>query len=629
MQLFYIPKYISIDMANIEALQMLAVILTVSVVSKVLADKFSLPNIIFLLISGIILGPSGVGFITQSQLGGSLTSIVGFAVAIIVFEGAFHLKIEKIRRATDPTLRLVTVGAAVALLGTASLIYVFLPADIELSLLIGSLLVATGPTVITPILDVTSVRQKVETAMETEGIVNDVTAAILAIVIFESFIIGETSTSNFAYSFLSRLGIGVIVGIIGSFVMYYTVDKVVPENNRIQNSRLLILVGAIVIYTLANTVATEAGVASVAVAGIILGNLSLPHAEEIEEFKGDITPIVLSIVFIILAALADIQSILQLGISGAIVVTGVMFLVRPILVFISGYKTKLSIREQVFMSLVAPRGIIPASVASLFAIKLQSSGFQQSAQVLVSTVFLVIFVTVLLQAGTATVIAKKLDIIPMHVVIIGAGRTGRTLADMLESRKEDVILIDKNKQVVEQAKENGYNVKHGDATKNKVLEEAGIEDAGKVISVTEDDSTNFLCSQIASTQYDTDDVILRTSREENIDTFEQFGVKAVSGRKATARIIDNIIDAPVLSRWIEDYNETGDARDVVIQNSELVGMRIDEANKDLPEDCMIVLVTRENETHVPDGTLELREGDKVSLLGERAPVESAIEYCRT
>lgn len=167
-------------------LLIVATIVALGVLSQVLADRYQVPSVLFLILSGIVLGPKVLGVVTQDAFGGSLSTIVGLSVAIIVFEGAFHLHIDKLRQAPSAAFRLVTVGALVSFLGTAAAVYYLLGADVGIALVVGALLIATGPTVITPILEIVPVRAPVGAALETEGIVNDVTAAILAAVIFKA-----------------------------------------------------------------------------------------------------------------------------------------------------------------------------------------------------------------------------------------------------------------------------------------------------------------------------------------------------------------------------------------------------------------------------------------------------------
>jgi sodium/proton antiporter, CPA1 family (TC 2.A.36) len=421
-----------------QLIPLVAAIIAIGIIAQLLADRFEVPSIVFLLVAGVALGPEGLGVITADTFA-SLPAIVGLSVAVIVFEGAFHLRIENIRQATTESLRLVSIGAAISLLGTALVVRLALGADWEVAFLIGALLVATGPTVIAPILRVVPVRDRVATALETEGIVNDVTAAILAVVVFKIMQLEEPTVPAFLELFIERIGTGVGVGVIVAAVIWVVLRYIdLSPGDAPRNARLVVLAGALVAFGAADTVASEAGVAAVATAGIILGNAGVPYEEQISEFKGDVTLIVLSFVFIALAALLEFSDLLSLGVGGLVVAAAVILLIRPLDVLVSTHGGQFTASERLFVSFVGPRGIIPASVATLFAVELQAAGESEAATLLVGTVFLVIGSTVVLQGGFARQIAEHLDVIPMRVLIIGSGRVGREVAARLEDRGENV-----------------------------------------------------------------------------------------------------------------------------------------------------------------------------------------------
>ncbi|MEF8808222.1 cation:proton antiporter domain-containing protein, partial [Natronomonas sp.] len=295
-----------------QLIPLVAAIIAIGVAAQILADRFEIPSIVFLLAAGIALGPEGIGVITDDSFA-ALPAIVGLSVAIIVFEGAFHLRIEKLRQATSESIRLVTIGALIALVGTAVVVRFALGAGWGVSFLIGALLIATGPTVITPILTVVPVRDRVQAALETEGIVNDVTAAILAVVVFKTLRLDEPTLSAFLGLFIERFGGGVLIGLALAGVVWLLLRYIdLSPGSAPQNARLTVLAGALVAFGAGETLASEAGVAAVATAGVVLGNLDLPYEEQISDFKGDITLIVLSFVFIALAALLELEDLLAL-----------------------------------------------------------------------------------------------------------------------------------------------------------------------------------------------------------------------------------------------------------------------------------------------------------------------------
>src|SRR6056297_282294 len=621
-------------MAATQLLLLVAGVIAIGVIAQLLASRLQVPSIIFYIAAGLVLGEPGLELLTAETFGSGLQTIVGIAVAIIVFEGAFHLKIERIKEAPQAAVRLVTIGALIALAGTAVVVKYAFGVPWNLSLTIGALLVATGPTVVTPILDVVPVRDRVAAALETEGIVNDVTAAILAIVFFKT-VNPEAVAEGFLNAFFRRLGTGLLVGIIVAAILYYLIQKVdLSPDSAPRNARLLVLAGALVAYAVANWQATEAGVAAVAVAGFLLGNADIPYESDIEDFKGDITLLVLSFVFIALAALLEVDVLLQLGLPGLAVVAVIALVLRPILVFISTMGNRFTREERVFMSFVGPRGIIPASVATLFAVELRIAAEEvnnpvlaERASILLGVVFLTILLTAVFEGGLARFIAEKLDVIPMRVIIVGGGQVGRALATRLEDRGENVVIIERDEQVVERARNAGYTVKQGDGTDTEMLRSAGAENAKTVVAATGDDDANLLVAQLASSKFGVERIIARANNPDNVEAFEDLGVRTISSGMATAWAIDNQIERPAIARWMTGVGRTGDVQEVEVTNEAVVGKSIREVGPTLPDACLIALVSKDGDTEaeVPTADYVLQTGDMVTLLGRKESVRDGMK----
>ena len=603
-------------------------IIGVGVVAQVLSDRFQVPSVVFLIAAGIILGPEVTGILDPAEFGAALPAIVGLSVAIIVFEGAFHLRIDKLREAPKATLRLVTVGALIALVGTAAAIHYILGAAWDVSFLVGSLLVATGPTVIAPILEVVPVRDRVGAALDTEGIVNDVTAAITAVAIFELILLGgEGGLMTLGFLLAERLAFGLLFGVSVAAIVYYTLQYIdLSPGNAPQNARLLVLAGALVAFAGANTLASEAGVAAVAVAGMLLGNADLPYEEDISAFKGDITLIVLSFVFITLAALLEFSVLLKLGIGGLAVVAIIALVLRPLLVFVSSVGDKFTREEKLFMSFVGPRGIIPASVATLFAIELRSAGMNEAADVLVGTVFLTILLTVVFEAGLARRIAEKLNVIPMRVIIVGGGRVGRALATRLADRGENVVIVENDQETIQTIRDEGFTAHHGDGTDTDVLRSAGADNAKIIVAATGDDDANLLVSQLSQSKFSPEQVLARANNPDNVDAFEELGVKTISSSLATAQAIDNFIERPALADWMGEIGQSGDVQEIEVTSDSLIGKTIREIGPELPEGCLVALACRDGETFVPDAEFTLQQGDRITFIGRSDSVREAMEW---
>jgi len=606
-------------------LPLVAVVMGLGVGSQLLADRLEVPSIIFLSLAGLLIGPAGFGLLSPTTFGESISGIVGVGVAIIVFEGAFHLDFRTLQEAPSEVVRLITIGAMISFVGTACTVHFLLAAPWDTSLLIGSLLVATGPTVITPILDTVDVRDHVAAALETEGIVNDVTAAILAVVTFKLLVLERATPLELFRSFSTRLGAGILVGLLVAGIIWYLLRHTSHSTDKApQHAQMLVLTGAVIAFASANVLTGEAGIAAVATEGLLLGNAEIPYRDEIASFKNDVTLLVLSFIFIMLTGLLRINDLLALGLGGVATVLVIGVVLRPIGVLLSTIGNRFTLHERLFMSAVGPRGIIPASVATLFALELQQTD-PRSATLLVGTVFLVIFSTVMIEGGFARHIAHLLEVIPMRVLVIGGGRVGQTLAERLEERGENVSIIDIDEQAVEAARTAGFRVHRGDATDTEVLREAGADHAKIIAAATSDDDVNLLVSQLAKTNFGVEQVIARTNNPANVNAFEELGVRAISAGLSVAWAMDNAIERPAISNWMTELEDSGDVQEVEVTAERVIGTSIREISREIPEGCLIALVSRNNETWVPDGSFELAFGDHLTILGQKDAVKTAIE----
>ena len=654
--------------AATEIISVVVLILGLGVLAQVLSDRLEVPSVLFLILAGVGVGPEGIGLVSPDVFGDALPAIVGLSVAIIVFEGAFHLRLDRLRQAPNETLRLVTAGALLALLGTAAAVRFALGASWDISLLVGSLLVATGPTVITPIMDVVAVRERVATTLETEGVVNDVTAAILAVVTFEYVVIEDVPPVRVVQEFVMRVGLGVVVGAAVALVTWYVLRHTeLSADNAPRNARLVVLIAALGSYGLAEPILSEAGIAAAAASGLVLGNTDLPYRQDIEQFKGDITLMVLAFVFITLASLLSLDVLIALGVGGLLVVLAVVLVIRPLLVFLCTRGEQFSIRERLFISAIGPRGIIPASVATLFALDLRSRASElqsraaatrtqasdatgseatelvanadalaqqadllaTQADILVGTVFLVILVTVVVEGGFARHIAEQLDVIPMRVLIIGGGRVGRALARRLENRDEEVVIIENDGAQLEKVREMGFTVRRGDGTSRETLQKAGAENARVIATTTSDDDVNLLVSQLARNSFGAETVIARVNQPANQEAFDDLDVEAVSSATSIAETMDNVIERPALNEWMTAIDRTGDVQEIAVTAESVAGESVSELGNELPEDVHLALLSRDGESRIPHADDRLEIGDHITFIGRTEAVTNAIEYCHS
>ena len=609
-----------------ELLPVVASILVIGLAVQLLANRLQIPSVVFYLVAGVLMGPEVLGIVTLETFGDGLETIVGLSVAIIVFDGAFALKARRVREASQTALRLVTIGAVVMFVGTAVAIRYVEGTNWELALVAGALLVATGPTVITPILEVVRVREHVAAALETEGIINDVTAAITAVVIFDTLLLDDLGVPSTVFEFLYRIGVGVGAGLLATGIIYYLLEHDITPDKEVRTAQFLILSAAVGSFALAEAVAAEAGVAAAATAGIALGNLDLDHEEELEEFGRNATLIVLAFVFVSLAALIDIGAIQRLGVRAILLVAVVMLVLRPLVAFISTVGVERFTRsERLYLAAVGPRGIIPASVATLFAIELELAGNVEQGQILVGIVFAVIFATVVVEAGLARQIGDLLGVTPMRTIIIGGGRVGRALATRLEKRGEFVVIVEDGEGKIERARSQGFTVHAGDGTEPDMLRAAGIDEAKRVVAATQNDNDNLLVCQLANSKFGVQQILSRVNQPDNMDAFETLGVTAIDAPTATAVAIDDEIERPALTHWMNELGEGHDVQEVEITADDLVGRSIEEVNAEIPDGCIVATIGRDGESQVPNASDRLEYGDHLTFIGDDEAVRNAMK----
>ena len=608
-----------------------ASILVLGLAVQLVARRLQIPSVVFYLALGILLGPI-LEFVTLDTFGGveRLQPIVGVAVAIIVFDGAFALRFDRIREAGSVAWRLVTIGAVIMFVGMSAATHYLVGADWNLSFVVGALLVATGPTVVTPILEVVRVREHVASALETEGIINDVTAAIAAAVIFETMVLHDDPLIDSLLIFAEKVGIGLVVGLVAAGVVYVLIQVELTPGDEIRGNQFITLAGAVGGYAVASTLTAEAGIMAAATAGIALGNLNLDHRHEIEEFARNATLVVLAFVFVAIAALIDLGAIRDLGPDAVLLAVAAILVIRPLLVVLSSVGAqRFNWRERTFIAAVGPRGIIPASVATLFAIELQEAegvaGASEASRLLQAAVFAVILATVATQAGFARQIADALKVSPMKTIIVGGGRVGRALAERLEDRGEFVVIVDDDDERCEQSRSEGFTVHKGDGSETEVLRSAGIDEAKIAVAATPDDDVNLLVCQIADTKFDVENIYARVNEPDNVDAFDSLDVTAIDSPLATAVAIDDEIEAPALTHWMNEMGDDHDVREIEVTAREFVGKTIEEVNSDIPDGCIVATVGNAEETHVPSADHVLDDGEHITFVGDADAVDRATK----
>jgi NhaP-type Na+/H+ or K+/H+ antiporter len=473
----------------------IALALAAGIIAQSMAYHLRIPGIVILLITGVLLGPDVSGIIQPETLGSALGVITGFAVAVILFEGGLNLKIQRLKREKRAIRQMITIGGAVTVAGGMLTARWLLGWDWRTSILFGTLVMVTGPTVINPLLRRFKVKRNVSVVLEAEGVLIDAVGAVVAMVALEVALSPKAGPMATAVMLVSRLGFGTLLGLFGGLLLVTLLKRrnVIPEG--IENVFTLCLILAL--FQGANVFLAESGIVAVTVAGVVVGNFQTHIQRELIEFKEALTVMLIGMLFILLAADVRLDEVYTLGIPGIITVLLLMFVIRPLNVVVGTFGTDLNWREKCFIGWIGPRGIVAAAVASLFAVQLNAYGIAGGNE-LRALVFMVITVTVLSAGLTGGLVAQILDLrrpSDSGWVILGANELARACAKILLENNEEVICIDANPDVCKAAEQDCTRVIFGNGLKTHYLLRAGIDTRAGALAITGNEEVNLLFIQ--------------------------------------------------------------------------------------------------------------------------------------
>jgi NhaP-type Na+/H+ or K+/H+ antiporter len=479
-----------------------ALALGFGVLAQALGALVRIPSIVLLFGAGLLLGPDGVGWIEPRALGDGLFALVSIAVAVILFEGALGLDLGRLRREGQTIRALVTTGALVTWLGGACAARSLLGWSWQLSILFGAMVIVTGPTVIGPLLRSVRVKPTVATVLEAEGVLIDPVGAIVAELTLEAVLAPDAgSLLATAVGVLPRLVLGVLAGTAGGALMALVLRqrRLLPEGL----DTLFVLAAVLAVYSLCNAALSESGILAAVAAGVTLANLASQLPDGLREFKGTLTEGLIGLLFVLLAADVGVGEMMALGAPGLAVVGALMFVVRPLGVFLCTRGSNLAWRERAFVAWLGPRGIVAAAVASLGAAGLEAQG-QAGADALRALVFLTIAVTVVVLGGFGSTVARLLRVRAPErsaVLVLGADRVGLALAAELRRGGRPVTLIDANPDHCREAEEGGWTVVFGNALEERTLARARADQADIAVGLTSNETANHLFAREARERF--------------------------------------------------------------------------------------------------------------------------------
>lgn len=484
----------------------LAGIIILGIIAQWVAWRFKLPAILPLILIGLIVGPLSTLYTEDgSKLiepmwngekglfpGEGLYYFVSLAISIILFEGGLTLKRSEIRNVGPVITKLITLGSIVTFFAAAVAAYFIFGLSWQVSFLFSSLIIVTGPTVITPILRNIPLKKDVSAVLKWEGILIDPIGALAAVLVFEFISVGEGQA--YTQTALIEFGKILLFGFTFGFTFAHALAFAIKKNfipHYLLNVVSLSVV--LLVFVESDLFAHESGLLAVVVMGMVLGNIDLPNIKELLYFKESLSILLISILFIILAAnidLADLKLIYNW--KTVALFASIIFVIRPLGVFLSSMGSNLKFNEKLFISWVGPRGIVAAGIASLFGSKLISRG-EPGAEYITPLVFMIVLGTVLLNATTARMFAKGVGVFLKKsegILILGASKVSRLIGEYLHKNNRHVVLIDNNQTNITKANNRGLEAFAANIYSDSLTDNIELNDIGYLMALTGNSDIN-------------------------------------------------------------------------------------------------------------------------------------------
>lgn len=485
----------------------LAGIIILGILAQWVAWKLKIPAILPLILIGLLVGPVAAEFLSEDGTkwiepiwngekglfpGDSLYYFVSLAISIILFEGGLTLRLSEIKNVGPAITKLITLGSLVTFLGAAFAVHYIFNLDLELSFLFSGLIIVTGPTVITPILRNIPLKKDVSAILKWEGILIDPIGALVAVLVFEFIIVG--GGGGFTQTALIEFGKIILFGSTFGFTFAHAINFIIVKKwvpHYLLN--VFALAAVLGVFVLSDSFAHESGLLAVVVMGMVMGNINAPYLKELLYFKESLSVLLISILFILLAANMDMDNLMLIfNWKSAVLFAIVVFIIRPLGVFLSTRGSSLKFNEKLFISWVGPRGIVAAGIASLFGSKLMNEDVM-GAEYITPLVFMIVLGTVLLNATTARLFAKLVGVFLVEsngILIIGASKVSRLLGHYLESNGRHVVLIDSNQSNIQKAKDIGLEAFDANIYSETLTDNIELNDIGYLMALTASSDIN-------------------------------------------------------------------------------------------------------------------------------------------
>ena len=381
--------------------------------ARLISSISGFPSVVILLLSGLFIGRSGLGLVEPLDLGQGLETIVGLLVCLVLFEGGLNLKLPE-GSIRNTVLKISLIRLFISL--SAGIFVAHWLAGLSWSVagVYSAIVLATGPTVVSPLVDQIKLVYPLPEVLKAEGLVLEPIGAVLALLLLELILGDLHGIEEVFFALMQRLGGGVLIGLSSGWLLTEILKKI--KNDESFGIELQVTLGFIfLVYGICEYILPESGLPASVAAGFIVGKREIIDKERLDNLIGELAQLAITVLFPLLASDVSWGELSPLGWGGIICVLMLMLIVRPISIYLATMGRDLDIKQRVFIAWLAPRGIVTAAVASLFSIRLEQAGVLGAGR-LQGLVFLTILMTVGIQGLTARPLANFLNLIEKNIV---------------------------------------------------------------------------------------------------------------------------------------------------------------------------------------------------------------------
>jgi NhaP-type Na+/H+ or K+/H+ antiporter len=529
----------------VDPVMQLATIGVLGVGAQWVACRLRVPAIVLMLGIGLLAGPLLGVLDPKAALGDLMTPIISIAVAVILFEGGLTLNFHQLRDASHGVTRLVLVGAPLGWITSALALHYVAGVSWAVAAVFGGIMIVTGPTVIAPLLRQAKLSNRPAALLQWEAIVNDPIGALAAVLAYEVIVISVAAytVGEAAVQLIIGLIVSSAAGVAGGYGIAQAFKRGwVPEYMKVP-VLFFVLLG---VFAGSNALLHESGLLAVTIMGVWIANANLPSYEELRRFKEHATVLLVSGVFVLLAASIDIGSIMALDLRALAFIAAIILLARPITVYLSLLGTKIPRSERTLVAFTGPRGVVLVAVAGLFGERLVALGIADGAM-MAPLAFGLVAVTVVLHGFTLTPVARALGLSggdAPGVLIVGGTSLGTQLGALLRDLDVPVVISDTNHRNLRSARDLGVPAFYDDVLSEAAEHMLEMHRYNYAIALSENEAYNTLVTTDLAPEFGRNNIFqLRRVREYSSrhELPSTLGVRPFLGDETYSSSLDKIL----------------------------------------------------------------------------------------